>query len=367
MRPFPSLPLVLGLLGGSLFWNLDPRSRSAEASPVTVPDISHRSFLPTIALITDPKLVRLVDDLALSPRIDAGAIGIAGEASPIYLRFDRVVRAATRQQALALLRHESPIVRGYMAQHVSLTVEQGGVEALYPLLDDSAEVETMAGCRGGRSPVSRIVFNALSSRPEHPGVQSLLLRAAGDARFAELRPGFLHVVAQSRPHEAAALANRWLRESDPQLLIGAIGTLLAIADVNSFPAICALANSGSVEVRAELISTLVVLDHACAEPALRRLTEDSDGHIRGRAADTYVHFRKRDSGVMRRLLLDRSRGIRVRVALALAQRANPQDLTLLREYLVAEQDGAEVLSVLKSKNTPETAALLQELAARIPR
>jgi HEAT repeat protein len=367
MRPFPALLLRLGLLGSSLFWHVGQHSRVAGASPATAAGPSHRTYLPTKALISDAKLARLVDVLARSQSLDSPAIGVAGEASSTYLLFDRVVHAATRQQVLALLRHESPIVRGYMARHVALTAELGGVEALYPLLGDSAPVATRVGCRASQTPVSHIVLEALSLRAEHPRVQSLLLRAAQDISFAELRPGLLDVVAQHRPDEARALAKSWLRNTDPQLLLGAVGTLHAIADVSSYPALCALASSAHAEVRMNLISTFAVLDHACAEPALRRLTEDRDERVRGRAGDTYVRIRQREPAVMRRLLHDPVRSIRVRVALALAGRANPQDLTLLREYLAAEQDGAEVLSVLQSKNTPETAALLRELVSPVPR
>lgn len=358
-----SLPIVLWLVGSGLLWNGDKRSRAADLPQGSVAASSRTAFLPTAALIVDPTVATLVQELAQSPRLESAAIGMSGSPSAIYPKFARIVQAVTRQQAVALLRHESPVVRGYLAQHVAAKLVDA-LDALYPLLGDAAEVEIRFGCRGGQMRVSDIAVEALREQAERPSVQSLLLRAAQDPQLGANRAALLHIVARHRPDAAATLARNWLRETDPTLLIGAIETLQMVADEGSAPAVCALARSTDDEVRIAVIRALPSMNHPCAEPTLRKMTEDRENLVRERAVDTYVRIRQRDFVVMQRLLADPAHRIRSRVAAALAQRANPVDLSLLRTYLVAEPDSEPVVSELKKKNTPEVTTFLRQLCAQ---
>jgi hypothetical protein len=150
-------------------------------------------------------LAALVNQLARAPRIESGSIGYAGRPSDIYPLFERLIQAVTPQQAAALLRHESPVVRGYLIWQ-GLALHPVEPDALYPLLGDSTEVEILFGCKGGRRRVSDLAFEALSDHVGQPVVQALLLRVAQDLQLGTYRVAALLSVAQHRPLDTAALA-----------------------------------------------------------------------------------------------------------------------------------------------------------------
>lgn len=280
--------------------------------------------------------------------------------SEIYARFERMIHAATPEQAAALLRHQSPIVRGYLVWHV-LDELHSAVQALYPLLGDPTRVEVRQGCRGGTLTIAELAIERLESRLDSPTVQALLLRAAQDPQLGPQRASLLFPVARHRPQEATAIANRWLHETEAPLIIAALETLHVTEPKKSDEVICAHASAPQREIRLTVIGLLAVIENPCAEPSLRKLTEDRDGQVRLRASDIYPRIRQRDPAVLRHLLADANSNIRDQVATALAQRANEQDLDLLRAYLVANPNNQQVVYWLDKTGTAAVTALWREL------
>ena len=247
MRSVRRLHMVLLLVGNSLALSSPGRSRAAP--PLAAVEARRMSFLSSNRLISDPALAALVDQLAKAPHIESARIGYAGSPSDAHALFTRISQAATAHQAVALLRHDSAVVRGYLAEHV-VTTNPAELDAVYPLLADSTVVEQMSGCLIDSTTVSQVVLLALRTHLDRPAVQALLLRAAHDPKLGELRVEALQSVAKQRPTEATALAQSLLRESAPRLLAGAIRTLGITASSDSASSLCALASSAESEVRA---------------------------------------------------------------------------------------------------------------------
>lgn len=117
-------------------------------------------FQPTTALVKDAELVTRVDALAASKRIESSHIGAGGVESDVYKLFLAVLDKATTADLKALLRHESPVVRGYVAQHVA-NKEASLMEDVAALLTDKTPVDSMSGCEVGRETVAGVVVDAL--------------------------------------------------------------------------------------------------------------------------------------------------------------------------------------------------------------
>src|SRR5262249_19287954 len=147
----------------------------------------------------------------------------------------------SQEQALMLLRHASPVVRGYLAGHV-LEAFPDDMAALYPLIHDGATVEELDGCCGARTTVGQIVLALLRERMDRPGIGGLLLRAALDTDLGELRGKVVQVLAQRHPDEATAVARLYLHETGPKVQEGAI-LALARAEEDVFAEVAAFASS----------------------------------------------------------------------------------------------------------------------------
>ena len=151
MRCVPRLQVILLLVGSSAALGCTGRGRAARAQTSAAVEVRRMSFLPTSQLIADPALAALVEQLAPASRIESAHIGYAGSPSEVHALFTRISKAATAQQLVALLRHDSAVVRGYAAEHVVANFPTE-LAAVYPLLADSTKVEAMSGCRCALSP-----------------------------------------------------------------------------------------------------------------------------------------------------------------------------------------------------------------------
>src|SRR4051794_40660651 len=89
-----------------------PSKPPVRAAPSDAAPAAALPFEKTAALITRADLAAKVDALAAQPRIEASHVGIGGTASAIFASWDAVRAAATPDELVLLLRHESPIVRG---------------------------------------------------------------------------------------------------------------------------------------------------------------------------------------------------------------------------------------------------------------
>lgn len=315
-------------------------------------------------LIADPELSALIDTLASAKRIESEHIGEGGTPSQVYTVYTRLAKALTPQQAVALLRHPSPVVRGYFAMHVIEQLSESlpdALDAVYPLLADDTKVEDMSGCMIARVTVGYVTMMTLRGQKERPAVQAMLLRAVADPQIGALRAEALQAVALQRPSEATTLAQGLLRHADPQLVAGAIRTLGMTADGSSAQALCAMAQHAQHEIRAAVAAALGSLRHPDVEPTLRKMLEDPNDYVRLLAGSSYVRQPQRDVSVVRRLFADRSPRVRSHVAQTLATLGGSEELKFLREYLATEPRSSDVVSELRKTYSDDVAAFMREI------
>jgi HEAT repeat protein len=324
------------------------------------------SFLPSGQLVNDVPLAALVDKLAQATTIEGDRVGYGGESSETFALARRIADAASLEQAQALLQHQSPVVRGYLAKHVIENLP-AALPAVYPLLADSTHVNTLYGCIGSGETISKYVLDHLRAQAERPEVQALLLRAAYDPQLGDLRAEALEAVAKQRPAAASALAKGLLQDANPALLPGAIRALGLAQSSEVAPVLCGLARHAKSEVRQAVADALGSLKDNCAEPTLRKLAADSEPYVRMYAGPSYARSPQRDLAVLRTLLRDHESRVSWRTGIALAGLTGPQDLLLLRDYFAGkhdEVDGVRLMEELaKTRNGAVTAFMREELTS----
>ena len=112
--------------------------------------------------------------------MESSHIGAAGSPSPVWAKWDAVQRAASADELRALLRHQSPAVRGYVAQHLVRTQTPLEVEPLRPLLADASTVATTEGCMIGNTTIASLVVDELCYNAKDKETARKLLRDAAD-------------------------------------------------------------------------------------------------------------------------------------------------------------------------------------------
>lgn len=172
LKPSLSQIALLLLLGGAC-------SRAITGAPsATTRELIH----------DDAELRTMVDDLAAEKLIASERIGYAGAPSRAYIIFASIRGRATEDQMIALLTHESPVVRGYAAQDVAARMPRAYAK-LEPLLVDRTSVETMSGCILRTRTVSEVVIEALCAQRSESATKTqatkMLDRVAKDGNDEE--------------------------------------------------------------------------------------------------------------------------------------------------------------------------------------
>jgi HEAT repeat protein len=226
----------------------------------------------------DPELGRRVQVLAGFLRIESSHIGAAGAPSAAFAAFDAVRQLATEEDLVALLRHPSPVVRGYVAQHVARAVPRA-LPAALALLGDTTPVGQVQGCMISEGTVGGVVSEALcwSTLPE--------AKAEVARRAREGSPGSVWAIAcvgSSDPVQAAQLAlarlaGRSVPASEHASLLRLIGNG-ALGEPGCVVLVPAAA-AADADVRVAAAQGL----SGCAGPAgldaLRRLALDPDATV----------------------------------------------------------------------------------------
>jgi hypothetical protein len=181
-------------------------------------------FKTTVELLESEELGELGDGLARAKCIESRQVYESGEPSEVYRRYEALVGRLTAAQAGSLLRHRSPVIRGYLAGHV-VREHPAELRGVYPLLSDPTPVTTQIGCIRATSTLVDEVLEDLWHGAEREDVQDLLLRAAQDPALGPRRGKALEPVAKQRPDEAITIARALLDGSDPELLGYAVGVL----------------------------------------------------------------------------------------------------------------------------------------------
>lgn len=215
----------------------DPGAPSPEPSSTSAPKPPPFPGKPTSALIQRAEVAALVDALAKEKTLESSHIGAGGSPSQVYAKFVAIEKAATEAEMIALLQHESPLVRGYVAQHVARDAP-ARMDALVPLADDATGVETRNGCMGGFESVAEIVLQALcySRAPEAGRTLGTIAQKGGRSA-----PRALACAAPWDPKTSAAMAVKALgAEGKPDDEISYLNAL-AIAPAADPKEACALA------------------------------------------------------------------------------------------------------------------------------
>jgi len=136
----------------------------------------YASGLPTRELLRQPALAAQADALGDDERVDSERIGGAGAPSCSYARFAALVAKLTPAEQVALLRHRSPIVRAYVARHLTqsdgeiCSLSPEVVAGLRPVLRDDTVISILDGCIGEETALG-----------EHVARGAETLRAKGQA------------------------------------------------------------------------------------------------------------------------------------------------------------------------------------------
>lgn len=239
-----------------------------------------------------PSLAQLVNKLAQAEQIEGESVGMAGAASSVHATFRQLARLVRKEEALTLLDHPSPVVRGYLAGHiVAAFPEEAG--ALFPLLSDVTPVGVLSGCMEERLPLWVVLMRELLQHATHVPVQQLLLRflrspvprqvEQAEARsspppspswalLVQLRSEALLTLAHVRPAEAKELALESVR--DREMLPAALRALGAAHASEHASLVCSLASDRDVRVRAAAAAALAALGAGCVLPTLQKRIED---------------------------------------------------------------------------------------------
>jgi hypothetical protein len=166
-----------------------------------------------------------VKRLAGVERIEGPFIGHGPRKSEVYPLFRAVVDGRSAAQLEPLLRHSSPVVRGYVAMWI-LDRFPDEARRVAPLARDGAGVQAQFGCLGSEGPLAAFVAQRLCLRRTNRAVQEVLLGWATDP--ASPAEGTAFCVAEARPAEAHAIARTVLAQaplSEASLHYGALRAL----------------------------------------------------------------------------------------------------------------------------------------------
>jgi HEAT repeat protein len=279
-----------------------------------------------VAGLNAPASRAALDELARANTIESEAIGYAGKKSTVYAAYRRLVDAIGREDVLALLKHPSPVVRGYMADEV-LEEYPSDVDRLETLLADAAHVGTQMGCVGGGDSVSGYVAQQICFS-HNPSALEVLGRGARRSGSTSARHWAFFCLPKTRPADAIALA-RPLLGSKGNELGAALRALGEAGDAASVPVIVSHANDVDHDVRFGVAMALGALHLPAGLSSVRKLLDDPDQSVRAAAAWAYVRHAGFDRAVALRLATTSGFLVADRTKVGLAEAATPEALEIL--------------------------------------
>lgn len=192
----------------------------------------------TADLVGRAEVAALVDALAAEKRVESSHVGAGGTPSGVYARYAALAKAATDAELVALLEHESAVVRAYVARHVAAHLP-AGFQPLVALAKDETLVDDLSGCSGGQAAVGALVREALCESPlPEAGAALVAVHDAGGPQAASA----LACAAPLAPDVAGPAAVRALRRGPKP---AARADYLAVLAVAPAPEACELARAGA--------------------------------------------------------------------------------------------------------------------------
>lgn len=321
---------------------------------------------PTRVLVRRPELAVLVDALAEMKSIESSHVGYAGTKSVAFTRFEQVRDAATEQEIVALLHHESPVVRGYMAQHVATSLGARMREIAH-LLDDETIVGTLEGCMGNPGATVASVVRESLCMTEQPEAMTLLdelaLGLPADRVFAA------ECISTRDPAKAARIAHQELRRGG-----GDAAALLRVLAESPRADACgdvlARASDPDTEVRRAAAQALGSCDSRAAFDALVVLSGDGEARV-AQAASAALAVHPRQTLAERGRILSDVRLLSIVVA-DLSKQMRKKDvkpfLPLVEELALAHpRDAGMMLAGFTGDPADDAvAAMMRRIAAKVP-
>ena len=315
----------------------DPSSVAATPTPPLAPLV----WKTTAEIPGDASFHTLVDELARQPAIESSHVGAAGAPSKAYAAYQKVADVASPEQVVALLMHESPVVRGYLARQVARK-RPDGAASLQPLFGDTTNVKTLAGCMGGEQTVAAVVMDATcDALRSGDAAQATRAAAAADlveavVRDRRLGPVRGQALACLTVHDAkrgAALARDLLGE--PTLVKAALGALAA-SPSDEFAVVAPFADNPDPEVRAAAARALGAGRSPAALARVTALLDDANARVRQTAAAAYTRHPLADGSRVKALLDDPATS--KATAFEIALRPRPETLQVLGAFLADHPD-----------------------------
>ncbi|TVR01626.1 MAG: hypothetical protein EA398_09390 [Deltaproteobacteria bacterium] len=330
----------------------DPAASPSPESSVTLP------WETTHALVEDPALRAAVDLLATFPAIESARIGSGGDPSEAHAAFRAVVDLASPVRQLALLRHESPVVRGYLLEHV-LPTQPVEDDLLRALLADETAVPGQIGCILGTGSIASRSVEALcraASDAEH--VPDALERAARWARPDPLQARAVVCLASRDAPLAVSLALPRLDAPDPQVRRQAVSALILADASEHIGRIAPLARDADHLVRATVATALGRLGGD--RDALVALTRDEEGYVRQLAGSALVPLPDVDTSLLETLLADPVPRVRHGVARQMAEHG--VELALVEAMLLQPRVDGRIMQTLAVRDEPDLVSMMRRLA-----
>ena len=224
-----------------------------------------------------------IAELATHQEITSSHIYYNATPSASYAAYRRVVDGATREEVLALLSSPHAVTRGYMARHV-IEHWPDDARALYPLLHDSAQIQTIQGCNVGDWILGHYVFHEIGGvvRQSATAMQ-VYLDATVDPRVGSFRARGLSLLVESDPDTALEQALSHVRVADnDSALWSSLWVLEKLARPEDVPILATIVDHPAATFRNRLCEPVARLARTCqdARVLLDRLRNDPWPQVR---------------------------------------------------------------------------------------
>lgn len=320
-------------------------------------------WLPTTALISDPTLGRLVDELAVQPQIEGRVIGSGASPSEIWPVYRKIVASSSVAQRIALLQHQSAVVRGYFASYV-IASEPDLVDMVFPLFADRTAVTSISGCIKESKSMAEYVMTAMTTRAESPRVLAMAERIVRDKRLVDgARAGALAILAEAKASNTRELA--LAAHAEPALRKVALDALGRVGNASDVELIAASLPRADADERVSAVWALGAIESPRACELVEPYLADPDVFVRQAAHRAYGANRYARPERLRALL-----AVSASAAAGVASRGTEEALQILEPLLMEDGavDSAAVQSLLSKMGpsaVPRVRVLVQSADDRV--
>lgn len=331
------------------------KPQGSSARPQSAPEL-YRTWATTSELVAEPAKRTRVDAFAaktmkqgirpdgtfgIVPTVEGPAIGEDGKKSELFASHRELAASLSREENVALLRHENPAVRAYFASHVGATMRAEASSALYALLADESSVLTVEGCVGRPRTVAEIALDALKSAGRR---EDLFVRVAGDARLpAHVRGAGLGHLATIAPGAARPIARAAASDTMEAWRREGVRVLGEIGDAEDVALLASATKDASDPVREAAAAALGEIDSEPSAAALVPLLKDSSASVRRAAARAYAMQSCADPKIVAQLLDDEQ--LASPAAHGLVENGSLRALELLEPALMKERSPVGVFEL----------------------